>query len=113
LKLITLFLIHLVKKQAVLKDEKAKGLKPISFVKVKDETTYTQKVYEYIKYDLANDITNIEIIIDKVGQQDLEIVNLIKDLLSTTYNNDLKLLTKDLQYIANTTIFYHGKSDKD
>jgi len=113
LKLITLFLIHLVKKKAVLKDEKSKGLKPISFVKVKDDTIYTQKVFEYIKHELATDISNIEIILDKVAQQDLEIINLIKDLLTNTYNNDISLLLKDIQSVADTTIFYHGKSDKE
>lgn len=113
LKLITLFLVHLVKKQAVLEDDKAKGLKPVAFVKVKDDTKYTQKVYDYIKYELANDTSNIKIILDKVNQQDLEMTALIKNLFSIRYKDDLELLVNDISLIASTTIFYHGKSDKE
>src|ERR1051325_2924840 len=46
LKLITLVLIHLLKKKAVLRDAKIRGLKPIAFVKVKDETSFAQKVLD-------------------------------------------------------------------
>ncbi|MHA7844457.1 MAG: DEAD/DEAH box helicase family protein [Winogradskyella sp.] len=113
LKLITLFLIHLIKKKSVLLDEKAKGLKPISFVKVKDDTKYTQIVFDYIKNELSNDIDNLNIILDKIAIQDLEIINLIKDLLESEYQNDISKISKDIQDIAETSIFYHGKSDKE
>lgn len=113
LKLITLFLIHLVKKKAILLDEKAKGLKPISFVKVKDDTKYTQMVFEYIQNELSYDIDNLKIVLDKVAQQDLEIINLVEDLLENEYNNDTSKLVHDIQGIASSSIFYHGKSDKE
>ena len=113
LKIVTLFLIHLLKKKAVLLDEKARGLKPLSFVKVKDETTYAKKVFDYIKNDLADDLENIGIILEKVRLQDLEITTLIKDLFEQDYKGNMDLLRKDISRAACTAIFYHGKSDAD
>jgi type III restriction enzyme len=43
LKLITLLLIHLLKKHSILLDPKSNTLKPISFVKVKEDTIFTEK----------------------------------------------------------------------
>lgn len=113
LKIITLFLIHLLKKKAVLLDQKCQGLKPIAFVKVKEETSYTQRVYEYIRNDLASDIENINIIIEKIKAQDLEITSLLYELYKDNYNSKLKNLQNDIQRVANTAIFYHGNSDKE
>lgn len=112
LKLITLLLIHSVKKQAVLTDPKARGVKPVAFVKVKDDTPYAQKVYDYIKNDLYSDVANLEIILEKAAAQDLEITNLISHMLTNKYGNDKKQLLVDIRKICSTTIFYHGKSDQ-
>ena len=113
LKIITLFLIHLVKKKAVLLDEKSRGLKPLAFVKVKDETIYAKKVFDYIRNDLSNDIENINIILEKVRQQDLEITTLIRDMVDNDYKGNIDNLRKDVYSVAQTTIFYHGKSDAE
>jgi type III restriction enzyme len=113
LKLITLFFIHLLKKKAVLLDPKCRELKPIAFVKVKEDTTYTKKIFDYIRNDLANDLENINIILDKVKAQDLDITGLLTDLYNEDYDGNLELLRADIQKTANSTIFYFGKSDKD
>jgi len=113
LKLITLFFIHLLKKKAVLLDPKCKELKPLAFVKVKEDTPYTQKVFDYVRNDLANDLDNINIILDKVKSQDLEITGLLTDLFNDTYKGNLELLRSDIQKAATNTIFYYGNSDKE
>ncbi|MBI5189939.1 MAG: DEAD/DEAH box helicase family protein [Nitrospirae bacterium] len=113
LKIITLFLIHILKKKAVLLDQKARGLKPIAFIKVKEDTAYTQKVFDYIKDNLADDVENINIIFEKVKQQDLNITNLLQELLINDFKNDPNKVRAEIQSIARTTIFYHGKSDKE
>jgi type III restriction enzyme len=113
LKLVTLFLIHLLKKQAVLKDPKCRALKPIAFVKVKEETSYTEHVYRYIKNDLANDLENINIILGKIKAQDLGVTKVLTQLYKEAYDNKLNKLRHDIQASASTAIFYHGKSDKE
>lgn len=113
LKIVTLFLIHLLKKKAILLDDKSRGLKPLSFVKVKDETIFAQKVFDYIKNDLANDLENIEIILEKVKLQDLEITTLIKDLFEQDYKGKIEHLRQEILRVAQTAIFYHGKSDAE
>lgn len=111
LKIVTLVLIHILKKKAVLLDEKARGLKPLSFVKVKDETSYAKKVFDYIRNDLADDIENIEVILEKLRMQDLEITMLLKDLFDKDFNGSVDLLRLEISKVAKTAIFYHGKSD--
>lgn len=113
LKLITLLLIHLLKKEAVLQDPKSKNLKPVAFVKVKNDTNYTQKVFDYIRNDLANDIDNLNIILEKMKMQDLEITNLLLDFFKQKYQGKIKLLREDIQRAASTSIFYYGNSDKE
>lgn len=113
LKLITLFLIHLLKKEAVLLDPKSKNLKPVAFVKVKNDTIYTQKVFDYIKTELANDVDNINIILEKVKAQELEITTLLIDLYKKKYQGKIKLLREEIQRVADTSIFYYGNSDKE
>lgn len=113
LKLITLFMIHLLKKEAVLLDPKSKGIKPIAFVKVKNDTHYTQKVFDYIKKDLANDIENINIILDKIKAQDLEITTLLTEQFKKKYQSKIKVLRDNIQKVAMTSIFYYGQSDKE
>lgn len=113
LKLITLFLIHLLKREAIKLDPKSSNIKPISFVKVKNDTPYTQKVFTYIKTGLSSDLENIEIILGKIKQQDLEITGLLTELFKAQYQSDILKLRQDIQQVADTTIFYHGKSDKE
>jgi len=113
LKIITLFLIHLLKKKAVLQDPKCRGLKPLAFVKVKEETSYTKKIFDYIQHNLANDLENINTIIEKVKVSDLMITSIIQELYTQTYNNDLESLQSDIQKAANTAIFYYANSDKE
>jgi superfamily II DNA or RNA helicase len=113
LKLITLFLIHLMKKEAVKADPKSIAVKPISFVKVKNETNYTRKIYQYIQTELANDLDNINIILEKIRHQDLVITGLIDDLYKTHYQNNTSQLRQAMQEVADTAIFYYGNSDKE
>jgi len=113
LKIITLFLIHLLKKKAVLGDPKCRGLKPLAFVKVKEETSYTRKIFDYIQHNLANDLENINTIIEKVKASDLVITSIIQELYTQTYNDDLEKLRSDIQKVANTAIFYYANSDKE
>jgi superfamily II DNA or RNA helicase len=113
LKLVTLFFIHLLKKKAVLLDPKCRALKPLAFIKVKEDTTYTKKVFDYIRQDLSNDLTNINIIIDKIKTQDLEITTLLTELYKESYQDNIEALRADIQKVASTTIFYYGNSDKE
>lgn len=113
LKLIALFFIHLLKKKAVLLDPKCRALKPLAFIKVKEDTRYTKKVFEYIRQELANDLTNINIILDKVKAQDLEITALLTDLYKDSYQDNIELLRADIQKVATNSIFYYGNSDKE
>jgi superfamily II DNA or RNA helicase len=113
LKLITLFFIHLLKKKAVLLDPKCKALKPLAFIKVKEDTTYTQQIYDYVRNDLASDTDNIHIILDKLKSQDLEITKLLRDLFKESYQENIELLRSDIQSAARNTIFYYGNSDKE
>lgn len=113
LKLITLFIIHLLKKEAVLLDPKSRALKPVAFVKVKNDTTYTRKIFDYIQKEMANDMDNINIILEKIKAQDLEITTLLTELFKTKYQGKVDLLRADIQKVADTAIFYYGNSDKE
>ena len=113
LKLITLSLIHLIKKKAVLQDASCKGLKPIAFIKVKNDTRFTQKVYDYVREDLYQDIDNIQIILEKAGKQDLEITKLISQLYEEDYKKDISRLREDILKVCKNSLFYHGKSSQD
>lgn len=111
LKLITLFLIHLLKREAIKLDPKSSNLKPLSFVKVKNDTTYTRKVFDYILRELPTDLENIKTILTKIKQQELEITGLLTDLYKEQYERNIQRLRQDIQQVANTAIFYHGNSD--
>jgi hypothetical protein len=113
LKLITLVLIHLLKKHAVLRDAKIRGLKPIAFVKVKNETSFAQKVFDYFRSELHHDIENLEIILQKLRTQELEITDLLQQLFNETFGGDLQRLRREIERVTQTAIFYHGKSDKE
>ena len=112
LKLVTLALIHLLKHQAILLDPKARQLKPLAFVKVKDDTTYTQKVFNYIVHELADDTDSLRVIQDKIKLQELQITGLLADIWEQHYQHDPAKLRHDLRKFIATGIFYHGKSDK-
>ncbi len=113
LKLITLVLIHLLKKIAVDRDEKIRGLKPIAFVKVKDETSFAQKVFDYLRLELHQDIENLEIILEKLRAQKLEITDLLQELFNDFFGRDVSKLKREIERVTQTAIFYHGKSDKE
>jgi superfamily II DNA or RNA helicase len=113
LKLITLGLIHLLKKKAVLKDERIKGLKPIAFVKVKEDTPYAEKAFNYIKGELHQDEENLQIVLGKLKAQELEITDLLQQMFEEDYGSDWRKLAKELEKVTRTAIFYHGKSDKE
>ena len=112
LKLITLLLIHLLKCHAVLKDPKAKSIKPVAFVKVKNDTKYTQKVFDYIQNELVDDVDNIGIIIEKAASQDIEITNLMTEYIKDHFNNHTDKLRERIMQVCQNSIFYHGKSDQ-
>jgi len=113
LKLVTLALIHLLKHQAILLDPKARHIKPLAFVKVKDDTIYTQKVFNYIVNELADDTDNLKIIYDKIKLQELQITNLLQQVWEEHYEHDPARLQQDLRKFTSTGIFYHGKSSKE
>jgi superfamily II DNA or RNA helicase len=112
LKMITMLLIHLLKKEALLLDSKQKAQKALAFIKVKDDTKYTQRVFDYLQNDVCNDIENIEIILSKVKEQDIEITTLLQELFRDKYESNLPLLIEDIDKSVKTAIFYYGKSDK-
>lgn len=113
LKLITFLLIHLLKQEAILLDPKSRSLKALGFVKVKDDTIYTQRIFDYIRNDLPEDIENIAVILAKIKLQDIEITGLLEDLFSNKFKNDIELLRQELRKVVKKSIFYHGKSDKE
>ncbi len=112
LKLITLLLIHLVKKYGILQDTKQRGIKPVTFVKVKNDTPYTQKVYDYIRHELSDDADNLGIILDKAKAQDLEITSLIAEMIESEFGGDIEKLREAIRAVCGNSIFYHGASDK-
>jgi superfamily II DNA or RNA helicase len=113
LKLITFFLIHLLKKEALLKDVKCKGVKPLGFIKVKEDTKATQRIFEYIKNELHNDDENIKLIVGKLRSQELEITKLLTDMLLVKFGDNIDALRTRLQTVTQQTIFYHGASDAE
>ena len=67
--------MHLVKKKAVDSDTNFRDVKPIGFVKVKNEIIFAEKVEKYIKEELASDTENLEIILEKSKVEDTETTN--------------------------------------
>ncbi|WP_027078855.1 DEAD/DEAH box helicase [Maribacter antarcticus] len=111
-KLHTFFLVHLVKKKALNSDVICRDLKPIGFVKVKNEIVFAEKVETYIKNVLATDIDIIEVILEKAKAEDTETTNLILDMFEKDYNSDISVLLKEINKVAQTSILLHSKSDK-
>lgn len=112
-KIILVFLIHLLKKEALLHDLKSRGLKSLAFIKVKNDTEYTQKVYDYIIHELHQDRTNLEILLHKLKAQSLEITNLLVDILATRFHNEIPKIQAAIRQAAIRSIFYHGRCDKE
>ncbi|MEQ6122646.1 DEAD/DEAH box helicase family protein [Pseudotenacibaculum sp. MALMAid0570] len=111
-KLLTFFLVHLVKKKALNSDVKCRDLKPIGFVKVKNEIAFAEKVELYIKTVLATDTEILEVILEKAKAEDTETTNLILEMFESDYNSDTTALLKDIEKVAQTSILLHSKSDK-
>ena len=61
---------------------------------------------------MSSDLENIEIILQKIQQQDLEITGLLSEQYKTQYQSNILKLRQDIQKVADTAIFYHGNSDK-
>ena len=112
LKLITFFLVHLVKKKAINSDPKCRDIKPIGFVKVKNEIVFAEKVEKYIKEELATDTESLEIILEKSKVEDTETTNLILKLFENDFNSDIALLQEEINKVAQNSILLHSKSDK-
>lgn len=111
-KLLTFFLVHLVKRKALNSDVKCRDLKPIGFVKVKNEIAFAEKVETYIKTVLATDIEILEVVLEKAKAEDTETTNLIWDMFESDYNSDTSVLLNEIDKVAQTSILLHSKSDK-
>jgi superfamily II DNA or RNA helicase len=110
-KLQTFFLVHLLKKKAIDSDSKCRDLKPIGFVKVKNEISFSEKVEEYIKGDLSVESEHLQVILDKAKVEDTETTNLILEMFEQDYNSDINLLQSAISKSAKTSILLHSKSD--
>jgi type III restriction enzyme len=110
-KLQTFFLIHLLKKKALNSDIKCRDLKPIGFVKVKNEISFSEKIEYYIKNDLASETEHLQVILDKAKAEDTETTNLILEMFEKDYKSDLNKLQKDIATVAQNSILLHSKSD--
>lgn len=111
-KLQTFFLVHLLKKKALNTDVKCRDLKPIGFVKVKNEISFSEKIEHYIKNNLAAETAYLEVILEKAKAEDTETTNLILEMFEKDYNSDLSKLQADIDKAAQNTILLHSKSDK-
>lgn len=111
-KLLTFFMVHLVKKKALNSDVKCRDLKPIGFVKVKNEIAFAEKVELYIKTVLATDTEILEVILEKAKAEDTETTNLILEMFESDYGSDTTALLKDIDKVAQTSILLHSKSDQ-
>lgn len=112
-KIILLFLIHLLKKEAVLQDLKSRELKPVAFIKVKNDTLYTQKIFDYITQEIHKDDDNLKIILAKLKAHDLEITKILVQFLQDKFNNDISKIQSAIRSSAIRSIFYHGRCDKE
>lgn len=111
-KLQTFFLVHLLKKKSLNSDVKCRDLKPIGFVKVKDEISFSEKVEIYIKNDLAFDTASLELILDKAKTEDTETTNLILDMFEHDYDSDISKIQLAIDKVAKTSILLHSQADK-
>lgn len=111
LKLQTFFLVHLVKKKAVLKDIDCRGLKPLGFVKVKNDISYAEKVESYIRNTLAGDTESLHVILEKAKAQDTEVTNLIVELFEQDFQGDIVKLQQAIAEVAQHSILLHSKAE--
>lgn len=111
-KLQTFLLVHLLKKKAINSDNKCRDLKPIGFVKVKNEISFSEKVEEYIKGDLTNEKEFLQVILDKAKSEDTETTNLILEMFENDFDSDIDKLQQEIKKSAKTSILLHSKSDK-
>lgn len=111
-KLLTFFLVHLVKKKAINSDVKCRDLKPIGFVKVKNEISFSEIVEDYIKNHLRSDTESLEIILEKAKVEDTETTNLILEMFENDFRRDINSLQNEIEKVAKTSILLHSKSDK-
>jgi superfamily II DNA or RNA helicase len=111
-KLLTFFLVHLLKKKALHYDIKTQNLKAIGFVKVKNEIAYSEIVEDYIKSEIARDVGSLDVILEKSKLEDTETTNLIYEMYQQDYNSDISLLQAEIAKSAKTAILLHSKSDK-
>lgn len=111
LKLQTFFLIHLVKKKALLKDLDCRGLKALGFVKVKNDIAYAGRVESYIRDALADDTESLYVILEKAKAQDIEITNLIVELFEQDFQGDIVKLQQAIGEVAQHSILLHSKAD--
>ena len=110
-KLHTFFLVHLLKKKAINNDVKCRDLKPIGFVKVKNEISFSEIIEKYIKNDLANDTEFLELILEKSKSEDTETTNLIIEMFENDFNSDISKIQDAIRISANNSILLHSKSD--
>lgn len=111
-KILTFLLVHLVKKKAIDSDVKCRDLKPIGFVKVKDEIAFAEKVEKYIKESLSGDRELLEVLIEKTKIEDTETTSLILAMFEKDFESDFSALLNEIDRIAQTSILLHSKSDK-
>lgn len=111
-KLQTFFLVHLLKKKAINSDNKCRDLKPIGFVKVKNEISFSEKVEEYIKGDLGTETEHLQVILEKAKAEDTETTNLILEMFEQDFSSDIDKLQQEISKSAKTSILLHSKSDK-
>jgi type III restriction enzyme len=111
LKLQTFFLVHLVKKKALLRDIECRGLKPLGFVKVKNDIAYAEKVESYIRDTLASDTDSLHVILEKAKVQDTEVTNLIVELFEQDFQGDILKLQQAIADVARQSILLHSKAE--
>ncbi|MBK8395926.1 MAG: hypothetical protein IPL26_11920 [Leptospiraceae bacterium] len=113
-KLITLYLFHILKKKALLLSESTKNLKPLALIKVKDDSIYAKKIYDYIINELPNDESNIKIILEKIKTEEIDVVPTLKAVLEDLFQFDLTKIKKELErLIVAKTLLYSGDLDKE
>ncbi|HNM04543.1 MAG TPA: DEAD/DEAH box helicase family protein, partial [Leptospiraceae bacterium] len=113
-KLITLYLFHILKKKAVLLSESTKNIKPLALIKVKDDSEYSETVYNYIINELYHDESNIKIILEKIQTEEIDVVPTLREVLQQEYQFDLAVIMKELKrIISGRTLLYSGDLDKE
>jgi len=111
-KLLTFFLVHLLKKKALANDKSYRGVKTIGFVKVKNLIAFSRIVEKYIKEELSTDTENLILVLDKAKTEDVETTNLIVKMFEKDFNSDISHLQKEIEEVAATTILLHNESDQ-